>query len=85
MKIASQTLWKGDNMDKLSPKPSHKKLSKGWEDLNDLLLANFENFNAQSATISLEDYAISKDEIISEATSKGYKVIDDNNGYLTFE
>lgn len=72
-------------MGKLSPKPSRKTSFKTWKDLDEILQSNFGPFNAKSATISLDEYTMSKEEIIVQASKQGYKVTDSNDGYITFE
>lgn len=72
-------------MNKLSPKPSRKTSFKSWKDLDETLQASFNLLNSKSATISLDEYEMSKSEIITEASKQGYKVIDNNDGYLVFE
>ncbi|HHK1821850.1 TPA: hypothetical protein ACQNGH_001672, partial [Streptococcus pyogenes] len=79
-------LWKGGYcMSKLSPKPTRRTKFKTWKDLDRTLKNSFGECNFDSATIILDEYEISKEEIILEATQQGYKVIDNNDNYLTFE
>lgn len=72
-------------MSKLDPKPKQENPSLSWKDLNDLLQANFNMTGIESATIKLKNYAIPKEEIISEAEKQGYKVTELQGGSLRFE
>ena len=72
-------------MSKLSRKPEYRDANYSWEKLDNLLKANFKGPGKNVAVISLEDYDIPKDEIISEATKQGYKVTESSPGHLKFE
>lgn len=74
-------------MSKLSPKPKTTVKKLTWKDLDELLIANFENSSEEvpSVTIELNRYGMSKSEIISEATNKGYSVSEPAHGFLEFK
>lgn len=61
---------------KLDPKPNCSNVTKKtWEDLNNILQANFscnipERYH--QATINVNDYDISENELIEELSSKGF-------------
>ncbi|MGT2940048.1 hypothetical protein ACVR0D_00530 [Streptococcus cristatus] len=74
-------------MSKLSQKPNHFVKKRTWADLDNILLSNFSESTTDkpSAVIRLSDYEMSKTEIIEEASSQGYQVIDKSDGFLEFQ
>lgn len=63
--------------DKLSSIPPNGTTKLGWEDLDNLLQANFKTDtykDSRVATIDADNYEMSVDEIVAEAENKGYKV-----------
>lgn len=71
-------------MSKLDPKPD-RKVPYSWNVLNNVLKRSFKTPGTDSVTVRPEQFEMSKDEIISEAEKQGYKVTDNNNGFLKFE
>ena len=71
---------------KLSPKPNHPFKKQGWDDLNQLLLNTFDSpkINEPVVLASADDYEMSIEEIVEEATKQGYKV-SVNGNRLTFK
>lgn len=59
-------------MGKLSPKPIGKVPTKTWQDLDDTLQRIFKDPQFDFASISLDEYIMSKEEIISEMKLAGY-------------
>lgn len=75
-------------MSKLDPKPTTQNPLLGWDDLNRRLQASFMIANkkeAPSLTIDVSEFEMSKEEIIAEVQSQGYKVSDSGNDYLVFK
>lgn len=72
----------------LSPKPTNLNALKNWNDLDELLQANLKvqtKGKQPSATININHYEMSEDEIITEATKQGYTVTKENGpDFLTF-
>ncbi|OHR53653.1 hypothetical protein [Staphylococcus sp. HMSC061G12] len=70
----------------LSPKPGHFYRKKSWEDLDKMLqsLFNDEDVRNPNATIDVNDYIMSKNEIVEEAKKNMCKVTV-NGDYITFE
>lgn len=73
----------------LDPKPKeYNQLPKRtWEDLNRSLQFYFREgrFEKPYFALSVNDYEMSKEEIIKEAESKGYKVTETTKDNLKFE
>jgi hypothetical protein len=61
-------------MSKLDPRPPKKKELRSWEQLNELLQFFLSQPNDPMTTINVNDYAMSAEEIITEAEKQGYKV-----------
>lgn len=71
----------------LSPKPSINKPLKSWKELDEALQSNFQLSNKSSkptATINLDEYDLSFEEVKIEAESKGYKVEKRSGSYVKF-
>jgi len=76
----------GGEINMLSPKPGHFYRKKSWEDLDEMLQSLFNNDDIRKphATIDVNDYMMSKDEIVKEAKKNMYKVTVDGD-FITFE
>ncbi|MFR2911878.1 MAG: hypothetical protein ACLTCC_03045 [Staphylococcus hominis] len=75
----------GGEINMLSPKPNRQFVPKNWEYLDEALQRRFNsNINHPQYSINVNDYAMSKEEIIKEAQKNGYKVTS-NGDYLKFE
>lgn len=73
-------------MSKLEPKPNWENPNHSWDHLNHLLQANFKmHGNRTSVVIDLNDYSISKEEIITEAEKQGYTVTEASKNQLRFK
>lgn len=70
-------------MGKLTPKSINKRPKASWDELDRFIKSVLNNPAIDVATIDLKEYAMSKEEIISELKLAGYTVIDSNDGYLT--
>lgn len=70
-------------MGKLTPKSINKRPKAGWDKLDEFIQSVLNNPAHDVATINLKEYAMSKEEIISELKLAGYTVIDSNDGYLS--
>ena len=71
----------------LNPKHKPTKPLLGWNELDDLLQANFSKIikeKSPSATINLNEYNLSFSEIEREAIKNGYKVENLGNDYVKF-
>ncbi|MDR4314982.1 Uncharacterised protein [Niallia circulans] len=71
-------------MSKLDPKPEKNRLYT-WEDLNDYLQLHFKSPGSFVPTIDVRQYSMTKEEIISEAETQGYKVSQPREHILKFE
>lgn len=73
----------------LDPRPeNYQRLPKrNWEDLNRSLQFYFKKgrFDKPFFIVNVNEYEMTKEEIIKEAESKGYKVTDLSNNELKFE
>ncbi|EFM33667.1 TPA: hypothetical protein VM909_001357 [Streptococcus pyogenes] len=69
-------------MSKLSPKQLNKRPKETWEDLDKRLQAVFSDPIKDSDVINLNQYQMTKSEIISELAKAGYTTEDTNDGYL---
>lgn len=76
-------------MSKLDPAPKHQRPKYGWEELNQILQANFSSHDLDVNTLKLEidldGYSLNKEEVIDEARNKGYKATDGGNNLVIFE
>lgn len=73
-------------MSKLDPKPTTCDPLKTWDDLNDLLQANFrvcKKGSQPSATFDLNSYDIDEAELKTELESAGYKIASIKDTYYT--
>lgn len=63
----------------LSPKPNPQPIKKGWAELDQVLTNSFSNpiSNPPFAVIFLNEYSLSKEEIIKEAEANGYVVTEE--------
>lgn len=71
----------------LNPKPTKKKPLLTWKDLDELLQSNFELSKKNtdpSATVNLDEYDLTFEEVKKEAESKGYKVQKLQNSFVKF-
>lgn len=71
----------------LSPKPTNKKPLLSWKDLDKLLQSNFElskKNTEPSATVDLDKYDLTFEEVKKEAESKGYKLEKLQNSFIRF-
>lgn len=71
-------------MSKLDPRPDSRKLY-SWEDLNEYIQMNIQAPGNIDTIIDVRNYTMTKSEIITEAESKGYKVIAQGEHKLKFE
>ncbi|MBP1971568.1 hypothetical protein J2Z83_003719 [Virgibacillus natechei] len=72
----------------LDPKPEKYEVKKKtWEDLNNSLNFYFTKgqFDRPYFIVNFNEYEMSKEEIIEEAETKGYKVTEHKNDLLRFE
>ena len=69
-------------MGKLTPKSIDKRPKSSWDELDEFIKNVLNNPAIDAATINLKEYAMSKEENISELKLAGYTVIDSNDGYL---
>lgn len=70
-------------MNKLRPRPNRKHPKATWEKLDQYLQDVLSDPTRDSATVNLEKYQMSKEDILSELAQAGYSVIDHEDGFLT--
>lgn len=70
-------------MSKLEPRPINREPRYSWDDLNIMLQNTFSDPSKESLLIDLRQFKISKEDIIPEAESQGYKVTEEDH-YLRF-
>lgn len=70
-------------MSKLDPRPPKKKVLYSWEELNERLQVVLSQPNNSKATINVDEFEMSAEEIIAEAEKQGYEVEQDDN-FLIF-
>lgn len=68
-------------MSGLSPKPTPEGELWGWNELNNVLQSTFKRptKGKQTFHIAVDSYQMSKEEMINELKSNGYKVTDNDN------
>jgi hypothetical protein len=70
---------------KLDPRPITPPAKYSWDTLNNTLQAGFKTPGKKSVVIDLRNYDLTKEEIVTEAESQGYKVSEESEFYLRFE